>query len=66
MSVNSIASLSTAMATTQTDAQIGVAVLKKAIDIESNSALALLQALPSPSPAANLPSHLGQNINTTA
>ncbi|HEX7644557.1 MAG TPA: YjfB family protein [Burkholderiaceae bacterium] len=65
MSVNSIASLSTAMATTQTDTQIGVAVLKKAIDIESSSALALLQALPAPAPA-NLPSNLGQNINTTA
>ena len=66
MSVNSIASLSTAMATTQTDTQIGVAVLKKSIDAASNGALELLQALPSPTPAPNLPSHLGQNINTTA
>jgi hypothetical protein len=66
MSVSSIASLSTAMATTQTNAEIGVAVLKKSIDIASNSALELLQALPSPTPAANLPSNLGQNINTTA
>lgn len=66
MSVNSIASLSTAMATAQTDEQVSVAVLKKAIDAQSNSALALLQALPSPTPAANLPAHLGQNINTTA
>ncbi len=66
MSVNSIASLSTAMATAQTDQQIGVAVLKKSIDAASNSVLELLQAVPSPAPAANLPSNLGQNINTTA
>ncbi len=66
MSVSSIASLSTAMATTQTDTDIGVAVLKKSIDIASNSALELLQALPSPAPASNLPANLGQNINTTA
>ena len=66
MSVSSIASLSTAMATTQTDTQIGVAILKKSIDIQSQSALELLQAIPSPAPASNLPSNLGQNINTTA
>ncbi len=66
MSVSSIASLSTAMATAQTDQQVGVAVLKKSIDIASNSALELLQAIPSPAPAANLPANLGQNINTTA
>jgi hypothetical protein len=66
MSVSSIASLSTAMAAAQTETQIGVAVLKKSIDAASNSALELLQALPSPTPASNLPSNLGQNINTTA
>ena len=67
MSVSSIASLSTAMATAQTDTQIGVSVLKKSIDVASNSALELLQAIPSsPAPSANLPSNLGQNINTTA
>jgi hypothetical protein len=66
MSVSSIASLSTAMATTQTDQNIGVAVLKKSIDIASNGVLELLSAVPSPTPAANLPSNLGQNVNTTA
>ena len=66
MSVSSIARLSTAMAAAQTETQIGVAVLKKSIDAASNSALELLQALPSPTPASNLPSNLGQNINTTA
>ena len=68
MSVSSIASLSTAMATAQTDQTIGIDVLKKSIDLASTSALELLQAVPPPasSSAANLPSNLGQNINTTA
>ena len=66
MSVNSIASLSTAMAATQTNQEIGVAMLKKSIDIASNSELALLSSVSAPTPAANLPSNLGQNINTTA
>jgi hypothetical protein len=65
MDTSSIASLATSMASTATDQAAGVAVLKKAMDIEASGALALLQAIP-PVPAANLPVHLGQNINTTA
>jgi hypothetical protein len=46
----------------------GIAVLKKAIDIEAQNAMALIAALPQPpqQSAANLPPNLGQNINTTA
>ena len=65
MDTSSIASLATSMASTATGQAIGVAVLKKAMDIEANGALALLQAIP-PVRTANLPAHLGQNINTTA
>jgi hypothetical protein len=65
MDTNSIASLATSMASTATSQAIGIAVQKKAMDIEANGALALLQAIP-PAPTANLPAHLGQNINTTA
>ena len=35
---------------------------KRALDIESNTAAALISALPAP----NLPAHLGNTINTTA
>lgn len=42
----------------------GLTVLKKAMDIETQSVQALLDAIPQP--AVNLPSNLGQNINTTA
>lgn len=65
MDTNSIASLATSMASTATSQAIGIAVQKKAMDIEANGALALLQAIP-PAPTPNLPAHLGQNINTTA
>lgn len=65
MDVNAIASLATDLTATRLQQEVGTTVLKKALDISSANALALLEALPSP-PAANLPSHLGQNINTTA
>ena len=47
--------------------EVGLAVLKKAMDIEARNAMALLDAIPQPAKnPANLPPHLGQNINTTA
>lgn len=47
---------------------VGMLMLKKAIDIEAQSAMALIAAIPQPpqQSAANLPPNLGQNINTTA
>lgn len=66
MSVSSIASLSTTMAATQTNQDIEVTMLKKSIDIAANSVTELLSSVSSPAPAVNLPSNLGQNINTTA
>lgn len=46
---------------------VGMSVLKKAIDIESRNAMALINAIQQPQQsAANLPPHLGKNINTTA
>lgn len=65
MDVNGIANLATSLADTKLSQEIGIAVLKKALNAESAGALALLNALPSPT-VSNLPSHLGQNINTTA
>ena len=46
---------------------LGVAVLKKAMDIEAQSVQMLLNAIPqAATSSANLPPNLGQNINTTA
>jgi len=47
---------------------VGISLLKKAMSIEAQSAMALINAIPQPSQssAANLPPNVGQNINTTA
>ena len=66
MDVGSIAQLSTTMAETGTRQAVGMAVLKKAQDIQSSTATALIEALPPVPAAPNLPSHLGNRINTTA
>jgi hypothetical protein len=69
MEINSLNNLTTTLAsTTPKDDEVSLAVLKKANEIQASTAAALLQALP-PTPQAgqaNLPPHLGQNINTTA
>lgn len=51
-----------------TSGDIGIAVLKKAIDSEAQGAMALINAIPQPPQpsTANLPPNLGRNINTTA
>lgn len=43
-------------------------VLKKVLEIEKQNAAALLNAVPQPAKpsSANLPPHLGQNVNITA
>jgi len=66
MSTSSIASLSTDMAAAKTSQDVGVTVLKKAIDIASNGAQELIDAIPQAPTQVNLPSHLGQNVNTIA
>jgi hypothetical protein len=65
MDITAIASLASNVAATAPSDAVGVAVLKKALDIEAANALALVQALPD-IPSVNLPAHLGQNIDTTA
>jgi hypothetical protein len=65
MDTTAIAATATAMQQTKTDQAISIAVLKKALDTQASSAAALLDALPPVTPA-NLPPHLGQNINTVA
>jgi hypothetical protein len=66
MDAMSIAKLATTMADTSNRTEIGYAVMKKAMDVQASSAQALIEAIPPTPAAANLPSHLGRNINTTA
>ncbi len=63
MDVTSIGSLSTALTQVSTDEAASMLVLKKAIDIQEQSALQLLQALPQ---AANNPPNLGNSIDVKA
>ena len=65
MEVNQIAQLATSLANNATNQAIGIAVLRKAMDVQASSAAAMLEALP-PATGASLPAHLGQNVNTTA
>jgi hypothetical protein len=60
MDNSSIANLAVSMAQARTGDAVGIAVLKKAMDLQAQSALALINAIP------NLPPHLGQNVNTVA
>lgn len=63
MDVSAIASMSSAMTQQQTAMQAAMLVLKKAIDIEANNALQLLQTLPQ---ASGNPSNLGNSVDIRA
>ena len=60
MDVSAIASLATEMSQNQTAQAVQIAVLKKAMDIEAQSAMQLLEAVPSNPP------HLGNNVDLFA
>lgn len=66
MDVNSIASVATSMSQNATNDAVSIAVLRKALNAESSTAAQLIDALPPVQSSANLPGHLGQNINTVA
>lgn len=62
MDVSNIASLSSSVAQMKVGDAVGISVLKKALEIESQNVLMLLQAIPS---AIN-PPHLGNNVDVRA
>lgn len=64
MDVSSIAKLATSVAETGMKQEVGIAVMKRAQDIQKNTAAQLLNAIQPP--PQNLPPNLGRNINTTA
>ena len=64
MDIGSIGSASSALSHAKTGDAVAIAVLKKAIDIQAQSALQLIQAIPQPT-AGGSPS-LGANVNTFA
>ncbi|HTN65670.1 MAG TPA: YjfB family protein, partial [Burkholderiaceae bacterium] len=64
MEINSIAHLATSLAQQRSAQDVSVAVLKKTMQVQQDTASALLATLP-PVEAVSLPPHLGQTINTT-
>lgn len=64
MDVDSIISLSSAMAQERIAQAAGIAVLKKAIDMQGSSALQLLAAVTQT--GGNNPAHLGSQVDTFA
>lgn len=65
MDSSSIAGAVSGLANAQLSSAIGIAVLKKVLDIQAQNAMQLLQALPQPVPASN-PPNLGQGVDTFA
>jgi len=66
MDVTGIANVATTLADVGTSQAVSTAVLKKALDLQTENARALIQAIPNPNQVQNLPPNLGRNINTTA
>lgn len=66
MDVGSIAKLSSSVAETGIKQEVGLAVLKRAQQIQSSTAAQLINAVSSPPTIQNLPANLGNTINTTA
>lgn len=64
MDVSTLASQAVATTTQQTRDAISIAVLKKTLEIQANSATMLMDALAQQ--AASNPPNLGNNIDTTA
>lgn len=63
MDVSSVGSLSTALSQSMTGDAVGTLVLKKAMNIQEQNAMQLLQAVPQP---PNNPSHLGNKVDVKA
>jgi hypothetical protein len=64
MAVNLVSGASAALNNPANDGTVAIAVLKKAIALQAQSAAQLLQTLPTP--PANNPPHLGNHLSTFA
>lgn len=64
MDISSVASASTALSQGRTIDAVDMAVLRKALDIQAQSAMQLIAALPQPTTVN--PPNLGNSVNTFA
>jgi hypothetical protein len=63
MDVSSVAGYSAQMAQSRASDTASLMMLKKAMDLQAESAMTLIDSVRS---SASLPSHIGQNVNTVA
>lgn len=63
MDITSMSSLSAVLSQAQASDAVGIAVLKKAMDIQEQTAMQLIQALPQP---ASNPPNLGNHVDVRA
>lgn len=66
MDVSTIGNLSSAVAQGQTGDAVGIQVLKKAMQIESQSALQLIESATQAAPSTNNPPNLGNSVDVKA
>ncbi len=66
ISPNAAVSMAVNMQQANVKEGVQVSLLKKSLDMQSQAALALIEAIPSTPSTAGLPANLGNNINTTA
>jgi len=66
VSVNGAVSAVLAQQEVYAQNQVNVSMFKKALDTQSQNAMALIDSLPQLPSTQDLPANLGNNINTTA
>lgn len=64
MNINSVGNAPAALAQAATGDAVAITVLKKSLDIQAQSAMQLIQALPQPAPSS--PPNLGNGVNVYA
>ena len=64
MDIASVAASSSAAQQARTGDAVALSVLRKSLDLQAQSALQLISALPQPAPSN--PPHLGNSVNTFA
>lgn len=64
MDISNVGSISSVLSQAQTGDAIGIAVLRKALDLQAQTATQLIEALPQV--AASNPPNLGNTVNTFA
>ena len=64
MGISSVGNVSAALSQASTGDAVALTVLKKSLDIQAQSAMQLIQALPQPAPSN--PPNLGNGVNAYA